>query len=384
MKRCLILVAAVAVVALWVGAAAAGEYHSGQSLYCYDCHTMHFSMQHNWDGTTPVPTSPAPGGNWLSVSGPNAFLLKAPANQLCLGCHDGQSFAPDVLGVNTNASPANGRSAGAVNMAALGTPYDAWKGHTLESTSPPPGFDPTVIGASATWYDAANGLECTNCHAQHGPATAYRNLGPYALGAAAANARPTYVISNTNNISQDVWINLASYTSGSGVAATFNPYYDTGNISFNRNDATVGTTKTSNRIDTFCAACHGQFHGGPGDAAIGASAAVLDGFIRHPTSQVTLGAAGTQGYGGHSSLTRYVANVTKARVYASDRAGYTDASPGCVSCHKGHGNQNPFGLVFLNRNATSVGEEGGWGTGQTQNTATGQRNLCGQCHGQGN
>jgi hypothetical protein len=374
----------VAVAALFAVSAYAGEYHSGNNLLCSDCHTIHFSMQHNWDGTAPVSTTGALGGNWLSASGPNEYLLKAPANELCLSCHDGQSFAPDVLGMNINAAPTQGRSAGALNQAALGAPYEAWKGHTLGSTTVPPGFNPTIIGASATWYDSTGGLECISCHAQHGPATAYRNLGPYALGGAATSARPTYVISSANDTTKDVWINQALVTVGSGSAATFNPYYDYANITFNRNDATVGTNKTSNKIDTFCAACHGDFHGGAGDTNIGATAAVLDGFIRHPTSQVTIGAAGAQGYGGHSALSRYTGATTKTRVYASDRTCFTDATPGCVTCHKAHGNQNPFGLFFLNRAATSVGEEGGYGTGQTQDLGTGYRNLCGQCHGQGN
>ena len=55
-----------------------------------------------------------------------------------------------------------------------------------------------------------------------------------------------------------------------------------------------------------------------------------------------------------------------------------------MTCHKAHGNQNPFGLVFLDRNATSVGEEGGFGADDTDTSVkTGYRNLCGQCHSQG-
>jgi hypothetical protein len=349
---------------------------------------MHFSMQHGWSGGT-VSTTAAPNGNWLSTTGPNEYLLKAPANQLCLSCHDGQSFAPDVLGANNNASPSQGRSAGALNDPALGAPYDNWKGHTLGSTSTPPGFDPVVVGAPATWYDPTNGLECISCHAQHGPAGAYRNLGSYALGGAGGSARPSYVIGTANDTTKDVWINIPSgYVANSGAAATFNPYYDSASVSYNRNDATVGTTKTSNKLDTFCATCHGDFHGGAGDTGIGATTAALDGFIRHPTSQVTIGAAAAQNYGGHSALSRLTTGATtRVKVYASDRSGLTDASPGCVTCHKAHGNQNPFGLVFLSRNATSVGEEGGYGAGQVENAtgyAVGFRNLCGQCHGQGN
>lgn len=354
-----------------------GEYHTSTTLLCSDCHTAHFSMQHNWDGTTPVATTQQPNGNWLSTSGPNQFLLKEPANQLCLSCHDGQTFAPDVLGLNTNAAPTQGREAGALNQDALGAPYQAWKGHTLGSTTRPPGYAPANVGLT-DWYPAGSELECTSCHTQHGRAGAYRNLGPRSLTA------PTYVISTTNTTTADVWINLASYAAGSGSAATFNPYYDSANISFNRNDATVGLTKTSNKIDTMCGSCHGDFHGGPADTNIGASAAALDGFIRHPTAQTVIGAAGGQGYGGHSSLTRFVANTTKVKVYANDRTAYADATPGCVSCHKAHGNQNPFGLIFLNRAAASVDEQGGYATGQTADTTQGYRNLCGQCHGQGN
>ncbi len=375
------VIASLAIAAL---PATAGEWHAGANNLCSDCHTMHFSMQHDFLGTSPVSNTPQQGGNWLSTSGPNQYLLKAPANELCLNCHDGQTFAPDVKGVNQNAaSYTQGRSAGAVNDATLGAPYETFKGHTLGSTNVPPGFNPAAIGAPATWYDATAGLECISCHSQHGQPAAYRNLGSYSLGGAAAAARPTYVISTTNDTTKDVWVDIASgYVANSGSASTFGPYYDSANVSFNRNDATVGTTKTSNKIDTFCASCHGDFHGGPGDTNIGATAAALDGFIRHPTSQVTIGAAGTQGFGGHSSLTQFTAATTKVKVYASDRAGYTDASPGCLTCHKAHGNQNPFGLVFLNRAATAIGEEGGFKAGQTTDYVTGYKNLCGQCHSQ--
>ncbi len=85
---CLAVLAAAALPAL------AGEWHAGTTNVCTDCHTMHFSMQHDWDSLNAPSNTPAANGNWLSVNGPNQFLLKAPANELCAGCHDGQTFAP--------------------------------------------------------------------------------------------------------------------------------------------------------------------------------------------------------------------------------------------------------------------------------------------------
>jgi len=379
--------AVAAALALTVAPAQAGEWHAGTTNVCTDCHTMHFSMQHDWAGTSPVSTTPQANGDWLSTHGPNEKLLKAPVNELCLGCHNGQTFAPDVLGVNTNPSPSQGRQAGALNDPTVGAPYETFKGHTLGSTATPPGFNPTAAGVPVTsQYVAANGLDCVSCHLQHGSATVYRNLGPRS-----AAFQPTYVLGTTNDTTKDVWINIAApYTPNTGSASTFNPLYDSANVSYNRTDpaAPAGATSTSsNRLDTFCSSCHGDFHGAPGDVNIEGSAAVMEGFIRHPTGKAVIGVSATQGYGGHSSLSRFVANTTKVKVYANDRTAFTDASPGCVTCHKAHGNQNPFGLVFLNGNAASVGEQGGYKTGQVEMAngyGQGYRNLCGQCHGQGN
>jgi hypothetical protein len=373
-KKSIVLLAALAIVAM---PALAGEYHSGTANVCYDCHTMHYSMQHGFAGELgPVPTDPQPGGFWLGTGGPYEFLLKMDVNQLCLECHDGQTFAPDVLATDTNTGfTTQGRSAGALNEAGVVLPgYDNWKGHTLGSTDVPPGYDPDLAGMGT--YDPSSGLECIHCHTQHGRPESYRNLGPRRDGLG-NNFIVDYVISTTNDPTKDVWINIASYTSGSGDPATMAPYYDNASTRYNRIDEVWGTTQSSNQIDRQCAACHGMFHGGPGDVEIGGVPVTggFEEFIRHPTSNVNIGALG----GGHSSLSRYVAAVNKVKVYTVDYAAYTNTSPGCISCHKAHGNQNPFGLIFMNRTTGTITEEG-----TTTVVDEGMRNLCGQCHGQGN
>jgi hypothetical protein len=369
----------------WAGFTA--EYHTGDTLLCFDCHTMHFSETQGFSPTDPYGTGiPI---QFPLTTGPNPYLIRQPQNNICLSCHDGQTSAPDVLGVNVNASPVNGREAGALNDLTGAAPYNTWKGHTLYSTAIPPGYNPSLVGLS-DWYSGTTyGLKCIHCHEFHGSPLPYRNLGASALGPIVASFQPTYVISTSTTTTADVRINIpAGYVAGTGNPATFNPYYATANIFFNRNDTTVGSVKTSNRMGTFCATCHATFHGGGGNANIGGtvSGSGYEEFLRHPTAQTTIGSLG----GGHSSLTRYLAATTKTKVTSSDsgtngtNGTFTDASPFCLSCHKTHGNQNPFGLIFLNRNAASVDEQGGYAGGQTQDTATGYRNLCGQCHGQGN
>lgn len=378
------LIALCAFVALCALPLTAGEWHTSNTNLCTDCHTMHFSQQHKWASGDPIGTVPAPGGDWLGTTGPNQYLLKAPANELCLACHNGQTFAPDVLMTNTNAASATyGREAGALNEQTAAEGYDSWMGHTLDSTAQPPG---KVNYNGSDPYPTGTILECTSCHTQHGGAGVYRNLGPRN----SAN-QPSYVIATTNDNTKDVWINIASgYVANTGDPATFSPFYDASKVFFNRNDVTdINGKKTSNKMDTQCSVCHGNFHGGQGDTGIGGSPDPATGhpggyqFLRHPTSQEPL----NNGSSGTSNLARFQAATIKVKVYADDHTGYTDPTPGCISCHKAHGNKNPFGLVFQSRTATTSGEEGDPGTEVPPPGAPsyqkGYRALCGQCHGQG-
>jgi hypothetical protein len=367
--------------------ARAGEWHTGTTNICTDCHSMHFSQQHDWDSNAVPSTSAASNGNWLPAEGPNPNLLKiADVNALCDACHEGQAMAPDVMGFDSDPLPSQGREAGALNDPSLGAPYEVFKGHTLGSTATPPGYNPVLVGAPPAWYDASKGLRCASCHGAHGSPDSYRNLGPEALGPNVASFRPTYIISTANDTTKDVWIDISpGYTANSGNPATFDHFYDAANVNFNRIDRTVGGRATSNAMDTFCAACHGDFHGGPGDANIGGSLAGMSGFLRHPTSQAAIGLAAAQGLSGHSPLSRFAGGTTRLKVYADDRVGFTDATPGCITCHKAHGNRNPFGLIFMPRNgvvSSTFAEEGFWDPSLPYQR--GYVNLCGQCHDQAN
>jgi hypothetical protein len=384
--------------ALVAGPAFAGEYHRGDNLVCYDCHTPHFSMNHGWDGGSVAivpPGVPTADGNWLGATGPNDRLLKLEdVNALCLACHDGALFAPDVLGADANAL--GNRSAGALNSIgaanATAAPYEHYKGHTLYSKIDPPGYNAAFMAAAGTttanWYEtnfgslSTNGLECIACHGVHnsGAATrrnSYRNLAVSrntgiptgTLTSGRQLFQPTYAISNTRDITKDVWINLPSYTPLAG--GPFSGYYSNDTVQFNNLPMTLATKATSNTIDNICAACHGSFHGGPTDADL--YNGTTTNFIRHPTSQETLTA---------SMQTRLTGATNKIRVYAN-QANFSDATPGCLSCHKGHGNQNPFGLIFMDRMAAGGVTEQGTIPAALNPNGNGLRSLCRQCHSTG-
>src|SRR3990172_11622255 len=262
-------------VVLWFFGAApsiAGEYHAGAALLCYDCHTMHFSMEHGWDGGA-VANTPAEGGNWLSANGPNRFLLKDTANQLCLACHDGKTFAPDVLGVNTNSYV---RQAGALTTGTAA--YEEWKGHTLDGLVTPPGGAMNIR------------LECVNCHSPHGNSS-YRNLDGI--------ISPVTYAKGTNDLTKDVFVK--GWTLGD-----LANNYSVANVDFNEPAAT--TQNQGSALSKFCKTCHTDFHGRAGDSNMGgiASGAGWVEWLRHPTADANIGAVG----GGHSSL-----NVFKNKAY---------------------------------------------------------------------
>ncbi len=340
-------------IALASGIAFAGDYHFGENLICSDCHVMHAQISHGYTGQ-----------NVVTTYTPTHFLLKGPVNDTCLSCHDNDA-APDVFG-NDALGTAN-RPAGPLNEDGLvidGT-YQDWMGHSLGSTAVAPGG---TFAASAP-----DGLSCTNCHNQHGRATgtdvagnavtnAYRNLNAF------DGVNVSYAIESNggNDLTKDV-------------VERFPADYEEIGIRLNEpNTADSG-------FASWCAGCHGNFHGAVGGPEVGGVGTPPEEFVRHPNAAVNIGELGR----GHSSLSVFSGHPYRVRVMSATgdwgpigaawdvSAGDPLVTPTCLSCHKAHGNARPFGLIYADGTGTpaeGVGEDG---------NGTGARDLCKQCHVQG-
>lgn len=338
--------------------ALAGDYHFGQDLICSDCHVMHYSQSHGYNPNGSGNTSP------LGAGGPFHYLLRNDINDLCLGCHDGQAFAPDVFEVHSNGYV---RQAGALNEVGGNGLYPPPTGHTLNYTGTVP---------SGTWSNP-EGLNCTNCHAPHGRTKG--NLGAFAAQGGYRNLF----------IDDPLFLNSITYTRGDvegpnqgganaawvhedGSAGAVGTHYGRGAITFNE------PVQTDSRYAEFCKTCHTSFHGAVGGPEVGGTGTPPQQFVRHPNAGVNIGAIG----GGHSNLPRFIAegaNQLQVMSFAGKKAGTytatdTDLTPSCFSCHKAHGNQNAFGLIYMLGTGT-ITEQGDNGIDM--------RNTCRACHTQG-
>jgi hypothetical protein len=340
---------------------ARGDHHKNGTLRCADCHVMHYSQQHGYnpDGT---------GFVFLPAGGPHEYLLRDEVNNLCLSCHDNASFAPDVLGTNNGKSPSDIRLAGSLNR--LGVSGLAPTGHTLDSLATAPGSNPAWSPEDEN--GPGEGLNCINCHHQHGyagsdiapgePRNAYRNLrmdpgnngflGSYVSYNDGLGSRPAH---GTNDTTLDVF-------EGAEDA------WDESDVEWNEPD------NTASAIASFCAGCHDDFHGAVGDTnTIGGAGSPPEHFLRHPAAGVDIGAIG----GGHSQLGIYNSHTNKVKVMSEvgvwDPAG-ADVTVTCISCHKAHGNGNAFGLIL--RSGTGTLTENGDSNGSQL------EHLCAQCHTQ--
>jgi hypothetical protein len=357
----------IAFVAILAISATAGDYHSGASLNCAECHVMHFSESHGL-------TDDGAGSNVaLGAGGPFHYLLRNHVNELCLTCHDGNAWAPDVLGATTGGLTPNGRLGGALNKAgAAVTGYHESDGHSLDFMGAAPGQ--TGATATAAWTNT-DGLDCTDCHTQHGRkagsgATAtsiYRNLS---WPGSAAAGYMSYAI-GTNDLTKDVY-------------ERFPASYDVADVDFNEPVATASD------YALFCSKCHGDFHGNAVSTNMRNQAAsnVAAEWLRHPVANADIGLAG----GGGSRMSSFGAREYRVKTMSASGSwgtqgtalgittGVGDFTPSCMTCHKAHGTKNAYGLIFpdysygmVDSLMTPITEDGG---------GSDYMGLCRQCHGQ--
>jgi hypothetical protein len=368
MKRLMSVLGALGLMSLAATGAMAANYHSGLDLICSDCHTAHASQSHgNGDSRG------APFDNVPIVGGPHEGLLRNEVNALCLTCHDNSPSAPDVLGANTGKYTGQLRQAGGLNHDGA---VDQDNGHSLDWTGAVPGSDGTT---APTTFAGSHGLECTHCHAQHGSTTQYRNL----LSRSTSLSNGAAINFSGKTLTYEIKDPVTTATNTKDVVIRADRDYNQLDVEFQEQN------QTKSAYGAWCKTCHTNFHGAGGDANMGS---ISGGFVqagglpwlRHPNADVNIGGATTDSMTFVSSLSLYNKHVLKgagraAKVMDANHL-WTGANPAdktitpsCFSCHKAHGNDNPFGLIFM----------GGGSTPSEEGDGGGFRAMCHQCHSQG-
>lgn len=313
------------------GISQAGDYHRSDktTLGCTDCHTPHYSQ----DGSIPSWDQEDQGGPY------RLLLKKRLINELCLMCHDGS----DEEAPNVN-NPTYESSAGAFQP---GEEVEESHRHSLNSETAPPGYE--------GYWDPNNALTCVSCHDPHGN-DYYRNLRPNPGNATGKTV--TYMTGGT-------------YDGASAIQqienTPLNPHYTSGNIRYRQ----AYKASTNYGLSEWCGGCHGEFHGLGGDGQMGASAEGDTGslpWLYHPTRGITMGQGNTND---HISLSHWSLPSLSSRVPVvspDSIIGNEDDEVFCGSCHKAHGSEHRYNLIWDN-DATSAREDG-------------ERllNTCQQCH----
>jgi hypothetical protein len=371
MKRFIVFLTLVCMGAL-AGTVLAGDYHTTTTLICSDCHNMHSSQTHSYNNTGGTPPQ-KDVKTWPWVSTGHEYLLFGDVNETCLNCHDGSANGPDVYGTNTGMYSGATRQAGGLNGLLAGHPapggnYTNDAGHTLGSMADPPGK------GSSAYVPSSEGLECTSCHAQHGSTTQYRNLlsrGIFGYDGTYGPRTLTYLVADPP-VAQS---GLTGKDVAERVASGANHYVQS-NIDF------YEPFPDSSRYAQWCKTCHMDFHGSAGGAQLGGTYggyknSTTTPWLRHPTNGVNLG--GTPSF--VAQLSTYQGRLNKVKMMDS-QALWTGVpadstlTPSCFSCHKGHGNENPFGLIYMSGTGT-INDNGDDGVGVSY------KSLCKQCHVQG-
>ncbi|MCK6447668.1 MAG: hypothetical protein L6Q99_14845 [Planctomycetes bacterium] len=315
-------------------------------MRCSDCHVMHFSQSHGY------------GPNGSGVVRSLGFqaepgLLRASVNDLCTSCHDGDVLATDVLDQeNTGSQLGIVRTAG--YLARDGFSSGQHGGHRLDSFDVAPGSNPSWSAASENRPGV--GLTCVNCHDPHGAVgnnhptgSQYRNLRSdpgFSSGRwVTYNATP-----GANDLTRDVFVRQARS-------------YDESQMDWNEPDS------QRSAIARWCLGCHTDMHSDSGFtvfASASSTKSATTALDEHPYEDEDLE---------DEMITQINSLGNRVKVLSSfgiwSPIG-SDATPTCVTCHRAHGNGNPYGLIY--RSGTGIPTE----NGDTNGTSV--TDLCNQCH----
>jgi hypothetical protein len=275
-----------------------GEWHTGSSLVCSQCHTIHYGEQGNGD----------PGG-------PFPYLLShSTINGLCLSCHDGSDAStPDVLFPVTMYQSSGDEHSAAGFFSGTGAASDS--AHNL-----------AVLDLVPLRSPAANmALSCASCHNVHGNGN-YRNLAydPDSSGSG------TNVIIGTD-IFEGTSPAVPPTPEGSKSA------YKSSNIGYRSN------------LASWCAECHNLLSANENGAAPAH-------FKRHP-SEINLDMSdghvdpqhwtGGQGLGFGTVTGDDIEGIPRVRFQEATASDYNSAKTVtatnqvfCASCHLAHGGEH--------------------------------------------
>ena len=334
--------------ALLAGATArAGDYHSGLTLRCSDCHIMHYSQAHDLEG-------PFVGFMGLGAAGPYRSLLRNQTNDLCLACHDGNVIASDVLGaVNAGSQGGIVRSSGYLTHLLMSG--ETHTGHTLESMDDAPGSQP--VWNAQVENGLGEGLTCVNCHSPHGDpggghptGSQFRNLRSDPGHSASAWVTYNQGAPGLNDPTRDVFLRAELS-------------YDETQLDWNEPDSNDAA------IARWCGGCHTYMHGNGLGVFGGGGGFTNEGLGEHPVWGENLET---------DMVARYNALTNRVKVMSEIGTWFpisTDATPTCITCHRSHGNGRNRGLIFRSGTGTPT-EDGDTG-------GTSQADLCLQCHDSG-
>jgi hypothetical protein len=295
-------------------------FHNGSTLTCSQCHVMHASQNHPHDGQS----ASDPFGPFPQTFVPTEKLLKATDPiSLCLTCHDNVVGIPDVVDIDANGLTE--RSAGHFTAPGVNNP----KGHKLEYGLATGDWDLCMrchfVGTFAT-----ASVTCIDCHNPHG------------------NGRPRN-------------LQWASYPGGEPQFGLLQNPSATGMAKYERANVAYGTDNTENlrEVTNMCIDCHhvftGQSYNDPDNDGIHSLHPSYDSERGDPNNIAQGTARGSVDVphweGGTGAGFMFTPRLRFVNDGAIDfvSAHIVDATTNgvlCFSCHKAHGGDYAFGLLW--------------------------------------